>query len=305
MKDYGRLFAEDPAWAGRAAALSAKVKDVSELLASLPPRAKRHPVKARVAYHSSCHLGHAQRLQEPPRALLRAIPGVELVEMAHHHEDALCCGSVLTRIGEPAPTSDTLGGKRIGEAEASGADALLALCPCCEFQLRVSADNAGSELPVIDLARLAAEGLGVKDLPDPNPEVLRQWAMFEKFIAMMTVDGMVRVMDALTPRLLDAMPLGMGAVMQLIGRAPATLREPTFKLMAPLMPTLFPILLPGMMPKVLPHMIRLVERTIPMPDYLRNQLPDLFPEVVDNVLPKMLPEVAPRYVPILFDHLRK
>jgi hypothetical protein len=58
------------------------------------------------------------------------------------------------------------------------------------------------------------------------------------------------------------------------------------------------------MPKVLPHMIRLVEQTIEMPDYLRNQLPDLFPEVVDNVMPKMLPQITPKYVPILFDHLR-
>jgi hypothetical protein len=59
-----------------------------------------------------------------------------------------------------------------------------------------------------------------------------------------------------------------------------------------------------MMPKVLPHMIGLVEGSIEMPDYLRNQLPDLFPEVVDNVLPKMLPQITPKYVPILFEHLR-
>jgi hypothetical protein len=165
---------------------------------------------AKVTFHDPCHIGRDGGVCEPPRHLIRAIPGVELVEMAHHHEDALCCGSVLTRIGEPAPTSDTLGSKRIGEAKAIDADALL-----------------------------AAEGLGVKDLPAPNPEVLRQRAMFEKFIAMMTVDGMVQVMGALTPRLLDAMPLGMGAMMRLIGRAPAALREPAFIAMRPLMPVLF------------------------------------------------------------------
>jgi Fe-S oxidoreductase len=68
---------------------------------------------------------------------------VELVEMGHSKEDGLCCGSVLTRIGEPHPTSEKLGAKRIGEAEATGADALLALCPCCQFQLRVSANEKG------------------------------------------------------------------------------------------------------------------------------------------------------------------
>jgi cysteine-rich protein len=259
---------------------------------------------AKVTFHDSCHIGRAGGVYEPPRDLIRAIPHVELVEMAHSKEDALCCGSVLTRIGEPHPTSEKLGGKRVAEAEATGADALLALCPCCQFQLRVSADEKGSQLPVIDLARLSAEALGVRDLPDPNPEVLSQWAMFEKFIALMTPDGMLGVMGALTPQLLDAMPLGMGRMMRMIGRAPGVVREPLFKLMGPMMPVLFPILLPGMMAKVLPHMIALVQRNIEMPGYLRNQLPDLFPEVVDNVMPKMLPTIAPRYVPVLFDYLR-
>jgi Fe-S oxidoreductase/FAD/FMN-containing dehydrogenase len=259
---------------------------------------------AKVTFHDSCHIGRAGGVYEPPRDLIRAIPNVELVEMEHSKVDALCCGSVLTRIGEPHPTSEKLGTKRIGEAEASGADALLALCPCCQFQLRVSAHEKGSELPVIDLARLSAEALGVKGLPDPNPEVLSQWAMFEQFIALMTPDGMLGVMDALTPQLLDAMPVHMGAIMRGIGKAPGAIREPMFKVIGPMMPVLFPKLLPGMMPKVLPHMIRLVEQRIPMPDYLRNQLPDLFPEVVDNVMPKMLPEIAPKYVPILFEHLR-
>ncbi|HEU5315452.1 MAG TPA: heterodisulfide reductase-related iron-sulfur binding cluster [Chloroflexota bacterium] len=258
----------------------------------------------KVTFHDSCHIGRAGGVYEPPRDLIRAVPGVELVEMAHTKEDALCCGSVLTRIGEPEPTSNLLGAKRIREAEAV-AQALLALCPCCQFQLRVSADEAGSSIPVIDLARLAAEALGVKDLPDPNPEVRYQWAMFEKFIALMSVDGMVAMMATLTPHLLDAMPLGMGAMMRAVGRAPAPLREPLLRAMAPLMPVLFPVLLPRMMPKVLPHMIREVEAQIEMPDYLRKQLPDLFPEVVANVLPKMLPQIAPRYVPRMYEYLRK
>jgi Fe-S oxidoreductase/FAD/FMN-containing dehydrogenase len=260
---------------------------------------------AKVTFHDSCHIGRAGGVYEPPRDLIRAVPQVQLVEMAHAKEDALCCGSVLTRIGEPHPTSETLGGKRIAEAEASGADALLALCPCCQFQLRVSASEKGSELPVIDLARLSAEALGVHDLPDPNPEVLSQWAMFEQFIALMTPDGMLSVMDALTPRLLEAMPLRMGGMLRAVGKAPDSIREPMFRVMTPLMPVLFPVLLPGMLPSVMPHMIDLVESRIPMPDYLREQLPELFPEVVANVMPRLLPDVAPRYVPVLFDYLRR
>jgi Fe-S oxidoreductase/FAD/FMN-containing dehydrogenase len=287
--------------------LSDRIADGSLQLHEVPESLKAQIAAngtARVTFHDSCHIGRAGGVYEPPRDLIRAIPNVELVEMEHSKQDALCCGSVLTRIGEPHPTSEKLGAKRVGEAEAVGADALLALCPCCQFQLRVSADEQGSTMPVIDLARLSAEALGVTGLPDPNPEVLAQWATFEKFIALMTVDGMVGVMDSLTPHLLDAMPLGMGRMMRAIGHAPAAIREPMFKVMGPMMPMLFPVLLPHMMPKVLPHMIRLVEGSIEMPDYLRKQLPELFPEVVDHVMPNMLPRITPKYVPILFEHLR-
>ena len=67
-------------------------------------------------------------------------------------------------------------------------------------------------------------------------------------------------MDALTPQLLDAMPLHMGAPDARHRSGASVIREPMFKVMGPMMPVLFPMLLPGMMPKVLPHMIRLVEQ---------------------------------------------
>ena len=93
MKDYGHLLADDPEWAERAAAFSASVRDVHEVLADLladGPRAPRHPVRARVAYHDACHLGHAQGVRAQPRAVLRTIPGLEVVDIP---EAALCCGS--------------------------------------------------------------------------------------------------------------------------------------------------------------------------------------------------------------------
>ena len=80
MKEYGELFADDPAWAGaRARRSAAKVRDVSEVLVELgEPRAARHPIAARVVYHDACHLAHGQGVRAQPRALLQAIPGVEL-----------------------------------------------------------------------------------------------------------------------------------------------------------------------------------------------------------------------------------
>ena len=90
MKEYGYLLRDDPAWAGRAAAFSAKCKDISEVLSDLAPKAPRHPLKLRVAYHDACHLQHAQRIHDQPRKLLAGIPELEVAEIP---EGSLCCGS--------------------------------------------------------------------------------------------------------------------------------------------------------------------------------------------------------------------
>ena len=90
MKEYELLFADSPDGRTRAAALSAKVRDLAEFLDSLGPAAERHPVEVRAAYHDACHLGHAQRITAAPRALLRAIPGLELLEL---RDAGMCCGS--------------------------------------------------------------------------------------------------------------------------------------------------------------------------------------------------------------------
>ena len=87
--------------------------------------------------------------------------------MAHNREDGLCCGSVLTLIKEP-PVAAEVGKVRLAEAAVAGADTVVALCPCCEFQLRVSADKKGSPVEVVDLARYAASALG-HEFPDPEP----------------------------------------------------------------------------------------------------------------------------------------
>ena len=68
MKDYGYLLREDSKYAERAKAFSAKCRDISEVLAALEPRAARHPIPLKVAYHDSCHLQHAQAVRAQPRA---------------------------------------------------------------------------------------------------------------------------------------------------------------------------------------------------------------------------------------------
>jgi Fe-S oxidoreductase/FAD/FMN-containing dehydrogenase len=243
-------------------------------------------VHQKVTFHDSCHIGRASGVFEPPRELIEAVPGAELVEMEHNRQESLCCGSVLTLIKEP-PIAADIGKVRLDEVAESGAEKVLALCPCCEFQLRVSADARGMDVEVEDLARFAATSLGY-EFPDPNPEVKAQWAVFEAMIDLMTPQGFAELMGTMWPELIDAMPLKMGLMMRLAGKVPHAL-----ELMKPMFPVLFPRLLPLMMPKVMPVMLERVADRVPMPDYMAEQMDDMMPRVMGNLMPHMIADVVP------------
>jgi hypothetical protein len=253
------------------------------------------PVK--VTWHDSCHIGRASGVYDPPRELINAVPGAELVEMGHNREDGMCCGSVLTLIKEP-PIAAEIGKDRLDEAVEIGVSKVLALCPCCEFQLRVSAEKKDVPVDVVDLARFACERLGY-EYPDPNPEVAAQWAVFEAMIDLMTPEGFAALMGTMWPELIDAMPLKMGAMMRLMGKVPYAL-----ELMKPMFPVLFPRLLPLMMPKVMPVMLDRVAERVPMPDYMREQMPDIMPKVMDNLMPHMIGDVVPLVTGPMIEYLK-
>jgi Fe-S oxidoreductase/FAD/FMN-containing dehydrogenase len=253
--------------------------------------------KEKVAWHDSCHAGRVSGMYEPPRDLIRANPRSELVEMAHTRENSHCCGSVLTLMKEPKVAAE-IGKGRLDEALEADAQKVLALCPCCEVQLRVSADKKNIPIEVVDLARYTAEALGY-DLPDPNPEVRKQWGVFEKMIDLMTPEGFAELMGTMWPELIDAMPMGMGPMMRFMGKIPGALN-----LMKPLFPILFPKLLPKMMPKVMDTMLARVAEKIPMPDNMADQMPDLMPKVMDSLMPHMIGDVVPLVTEPMINYLR-
>ncbi len=139
LKEYSHLLPEDP----RAAAFSAKVKDLSEFLVasgrlsafSLQPSARK------VTFHDACHLAHAQRITHPPRVLVRAVAGANFVELP---ESDVCCGSAGSyNLTEPA-MAERLQSRKIENILRIGATCVVTTNPGCLLQMRAGLDKAGA-----------------------------------------------------------------------------------------------------------------------------------------------------------------
>lgn len=286
-----------------------RVKHITEVAADLVREGKlkfkQVPKDAgRVTYHDPCHIGRHGGIYEQPREVLRAIPGVELVEMEHNRENGLCCGSVLSRVGRP-PAADAIGAFRMAEAEKAGAGIVLTTCPCCEVQLRVGARAKGSPVRVLDLSDIVAEALGY-EVPDPTHTVLDAWDVFGIAIDIMTVQGMTDMMTRMMPEVMQAMPPVMKRMMAMMKAMPSPLREPMFSMMEKMVPFLMPRLLPSMLPALMPRAIQLMKEAIPnMPPAMDAMLPEMLPEVMAKIMPPMLPRVAPLIAPKMTAYLRK
>ena len=146
MREYGLLFAGEPD-AAAAAALAERTLDVSTFLARVgltaPPP---DPAPLRVAYQDACHLAHAQGERDAPRALLRAIPGLELLEPA---EPELCCGSAGTYNVERPEIAARLGRRKAANLAATGCELIASGNVGCLNQLRTHLTAAGTPIPAL------------------------------------------------------------------------------------------------------------------------------------------------------------
>jgi glycolate oxidase iron-sulfur subunit len=147
LKAYGEVLADEPLWADRAKSFAARVRDVSEVVKPAPARVAR---PLRVVYQDACHLAHGQRIRAQPRALLRAIEGLTLLEI----EDAdRCCGSAgIYNLTHPEMSRE-LQQDKVRKILDMSPDVIVSANPGCMLQIAAGLRAAGSTARVVHLAR--------------------------------------------------------------------------------------------------------------------------------------------------------
>lgn len=160
LKEYHELLHGDAAWARRAESFVGKMKDISEFLAALPLKPPVHALPARVTYHEACHLCHGQQIRSQPRALLTAIPGLELVELP---ESEWCCGAAGTYNLTQPEMSTRLIERKLANVDKTGAPIVATANAGCLMQIMASVRATGRQVKVvhpIDLLDAAYAGDG-------------------------------------------------------------------------------------------------------------------------------------------------
>lgn len=153
MKEYGDLLHDDAAYAERATRFAARVRDVTEFLAGL---AERPPAEylGRVTYQDACHLVHAQRIREAPRALLREAAGCELIETPGAD---MCCGAAgIYSLVQPAMSAQ-LRSRKADQFRDAAPDVVVTANPGCQMQYEAAVREAGIQARVMHVVELLDE----------------------------------------------------------------------------------------------------------------------------------------------------
>jgi glycolate oxidase iron-sulfur subunit len=170
LKEYGHLLRDDRAYAARASAFSAKVKDVSEFLTSIDWNHEMGTVMRTVTYHDACHLFHGQKVKQQPRELLNTIPGLTLVNLK---EADWCCGSAgIYNITNQEIASQLLE-RKMSHISATGASVVATGNPGCMMQIALGARQRGLEVEVVHPIQLLDEAYqagGLYNVPATDKE---------------------------------------------------------------------------------------------------------------------------------------
>ena len=157
LKEYTHLFAADDPAHAQAVRFTAKMRDVTEFLAELGLAAPMREVPLRVTYQDSCHLAHGQKIREAPRKLIRAVPGVEFVEMPLAEQ---CCGSAGVYNVTETKTSLELLALKMESVGTTKSQAIITSNPGCILQLRAGAAIHRTGHEVLHVVELLDRALG-------------------------------------------------------------------------------------------------------------------------------------------------
>jgi glycolate oxidase len=143
--------------------LKPRVLHIIEFLPKLITEGKLHlrgKHSLKVTYHDPCHLGRHMGIYDPPRAILNALPGVDLIERYATKENTICCGAGGgMRIFESGSLAEKIGQATVQSAIEVGAEALVTACPFCEMNLDAAARSSNNHIPVYDIIDLVYETL--------------------------------------------------------------------------------------------------------------------------------------------------
>jgi len=156
LKEYGKLLAGDAEWAGKARDFSGKVKDLSEFLVNIGLLTGTGTIDKRVTYHDPCHLARYQKIRQPPRTILKSIPGVEFIEL---READMCCGAAGTYGFKNHDLSMKVLARKMGEVERIGPDLVVSSCPACIMQLSFGARRRKLPVQTLSLVEVLDQAL--------------------------------------------------------------------------------------------------------------------------------------------------
>jgi glycolate oxidase iron-sulfur subunit len=154
LKHYAKLLEGEAAYEQRAREWDCKVKDIHEWLAQIGIATPPAGPEQAVTYHESCHLCHGQKISGQPRQLLRAIPGVKLVELP---EASWCCGSAgIYNLTQPEMAGQLLE-RKMKHIRSTGCRVVATGNPGCLLQIVNGAAQEGLPLRVVHPVTLLAE----------------------------------------------------------------------------------------------------------------------------------------------------